>query len=189
MRPIEKMHPEKIFLYALVRMYQPKRVAEIGVSQGEATLPLALGLKHNGKGLLTAVDNWSRKHGGKSVSPKQAEELLIENKCQEFVEFRSEDSAKFFEFTGSKSVDLVIVDADHSYKGCYEDTKQALRVAKQLVVIHDPSNFHTVREACAHLSISGLVKSDLVKFTTTEREDVQSLFVKPMRGYWLAIPK
>lgn len=180
MQPVRDLHPEKIFLYALVRMYQPDRVVEIGVSKGLATLALALGLKHNKKGLLTAVDNWSRKHGGKASSSRRAEALLIESKCQEFVEFRDEASAPFFAMTGSKSVDLVIVDGDHSYRGCYEDVVQALRVAKQLVVVHDSSNLGSVREACSLFS-----KKD----HDTVRNLVQNLFIEAMRGYWLAVPR
>jgi hypothetical protein len=47
-------------IYQLVRDAKPAEVVELGVFAGRSFVPLALGLKHNGKGVITGIDPWAK---------------------------------------------------------------------------------------------------------------------------------
>jgi predicted O-methyltransferase YrrM len=48
------------FFYLLIRLYQPKKVVELGTKDGYSAYHLARGLTKNGKGRLICYDLWER---------------------------------------------------------------------------------------------------------------------------------
>lgn len=169
---LKQLNEEKLFLYSLVRMYCPGSVVEIGVSQGQSAVAIAMALRDNKKGRLTCVDNWSRKHGGKAGSERPALELLKENKIAGLgiVAFLTQDSQSYLKGLKTNSVDIVHVDGDHSVEGALADIRQALRVARQLVIVHDTNNLPSVHDACLQFKPLG------------------GFFVEAQRGFWLCRP-
>lgn len=65
--------------YALIRIYQPEKVVELGTKAGYSAYHLARGLKANGKGSLDCYDLWE-KYQFKSVPKSVIEENLKEFK-------------------------------------------------------------------------------------------------------------
>lgn len=181
MTAIKDLHEEKLFLYTMVRLYKPETIVEVGVSQGKSALAIAMALRDNHQkdkipGRLKAVDDWSRAHGGKAGSKKPAFELLKKDDVARYVDFISSDSQTFLKGLDDNSVDMIHVDADHSFEMAHADTMEAMRAATKLVLVHDTSNLSKVGDACI------VVGSWLV--------DVEArMFVTPMRGYWIANPK
>ena len=184
---LKDLHPEKLFLYSLVRLYRPASVVEVGVSQGASAVAIAMALRDNDHGHLTAVDNWSRKHGGKSVSNAQALKKMFENKVEKLVTFKSSDSQEYFKEQPDNSVDIIHVDADHSREGALADIYEAIRIAKVLVVVHDSENLAGVTWACKqaqHYIYHGGHHSVEPKKHFPEG----CIFVRASRGFWLAEP-
>ena len=63
------------FFYALMRVYQPEKVVELGTKAGYSAYHIARGLKVNGKGSLDCYDLWE-KYQFKSVPKSVAQENL-----------------------------------------------------------------------------------------------------------------
>src|SRR3989344_1264130 len=63
------------FFYALIRLYHPQKVVELGTKAGYSAYHLARGLKANGKGKLDCYDLWE-KYEFNSVPKSVAEENL-----------------------------------------------------------------------------------------------------------------
>ncbi len=61
--------------YALMRIYQPKKVVELGTKAGFSAFHMARGLKQNGKGKLFCYDLWE-KYEFNSVPQSVAQENL-----------------------------------------------------------------------------------------------------------------
>jgi len=139
--------PEKLFMYSVVRMLNPKHIIEVGVRAGHMTTWLALGVKHNGTGQIHSVDNWSHKHGGGGGSVKHVTERLAKTGLTKHVQLHTSDSVKYLEGLQDRSVDLVWIDGDHSYEGARADVIQAMRVAKVMVGVHDATNLEGVTKA------------------------------------------
>ncbi len=154
MKAIKDLHEEKLFLYTMVRFYKPRTMVEIGVSKGDATLAIAMAMQANRKkdkitGKLTSVDNWSRRHGGQAKNSVAARHQLAANSCAQYVEFVSMDSQDFLKLQTTNSRDLVLIDGDHSYEGALADICEALRIATELVIVHDATNLEGVQKRIA----------------------------------------
>ena len=65
------------FFYGLMRLYQPKKVVELGTKAGYSAYHIARGFKANGKGTLDCYDLWE-KYQFKSVPQSVAQENLKE---------------------------------------------------------------------------------------------------------------
>ncbi len=63
------------FFYALIRLYQPEKVVELGTKAGYSAYHIARGLKANGKGTLDCYDLWE-KYQFKSVPRSVAQKNL-----------------------------------------------------------------------------------------------------------------
>ncbi len=159
------LNEEKFLLYALVRMYKPKRMIELGVSEGKSSLAIALAMEDNGFGLLTSVDNWSRRHGGKAGGPQKAQALLDSCGVGKHISLVASDSQEFLKAQKEDSQDIVYVDAGHDYDEAMQDTLEAIRVAKEFVIVHDSKNLKGVRDACLDIE--------------------KGFFIDAGRGYWL----
>lgn len=71
------------FFYALMRVYQPEKVVELGTKAGYSAYHMARGLKVNGKGTLDCYDLWENNienHGSSYISKLATEENLKEFK-------------------------------------------------------------------------------------------------------------
>jgi len=161
---------EKAFMYGLVSQCRYPRILEIGVSRGHMTLWLAYGQSgHDGK--LVSVDNWSRAHGGEARGPEYAHKRLKDNRLARYVEFVGSDSYEFLKDQPDGSFDFVWIDGDHSHEGAYRDIKEGIRVASQLVGVHDTAQQYTgPRDACMDIE---------------QDYDLQGTFVEGPRGIWL----
>ena len=161
---------EKLFMWGLMSQCKYKTALEVGVSRGHMTLWMAYAQSmHDGK--LTSVDDWSRAHGGESTSPAHATKRLKDNRLQDVVTFVSSDSYKYLSTLEDNSVEFVWIDADHSYEGAYRDIKEAVRVASQLVGVHDTNQgYKGPREACMDIELD---------------YGLQGTFVEGHRGIWL----
>ena len=65
------------FFYALMRLYQPEKVVELGTKAGYSAYHIARGLQANGKGTLDCYDLWE-KYPFHSVPKSVAQENLKE---------------------------------------------------------------------------------------------------------------
>ena len=149
---------EKLYVHSNIRLLKPRKVLEIGVSAGHMTCWIAAALEDNDHnlpqgerephGMCTSVDNWSGNHGGKAHSSTKAEQRLFENGLGHRVHFVGSDSQEFLKAQPDDCFDIVWVDGDHSFEMAEADTEEAIRVAKQLVMVHDARNIGAVREAC-----------------------------------------
>lgn len=169
---------EHFILYGLLRMLNPEKVLEIGVSRGHMTSWLALALEDNASGgKLISVDNWSRAHGGEATSPARAQKRLHDNKIKTSVDFVKSDSVPFMESQETDSFDFVWVDGDHSFEGAKADILQALRICKPggTIAVHDThQQYSGVRDAINNiqeLRMIGIPRS--------------GLWVKGGRGIWI----
>lgn len=176
---VEDLTPERHFLYSLVRMYQPERMIEIGVSEGFSTTAIALAMKKNCKGKLTAVDNWSRRHGGMAANEGKAAELLKASGVRGQVEFVKSDSQKFLKSRAANSHEVVWVDGDHSHKGATDDTLEALRIATKLVIVHDTENLRPVKRAMFDLEAASCAPNSPMPYV------IDGYFIRAFRGFWL----
>jgi len=155
--PPSKFPDERLFLYALMRAIQPKKVIEIGVSAGVGMVAGCRALKENGQGVWVGVDDWSTKHGGKARSPDVPKKNVIKDGTPEkFFKFVSSDSQKYLKSQPDNSADVVIVDGNHSFEFAYKDSIEAIRVSRYLVLVHDACNLPGVHKACNKLSLRGV---------------------------------
>lgn len=76
------------FFYSLMRVYQPKKVVELGTKAGYSAYHMARGLKVNGKGTLDCYDLWEN-YEFSSVSKSVAEQNL--KKFKDIVSLKSGD--------------------------------------------------------------------------------------------------
>ena len=161
---------EKLFMWGLLNQSKFKCVLEIGVSRGHMTLWLAFAQSAHG-GKLTRLDNWSKMHGGEATSPSYALKRLKDNKLNGVVDFVSSDSYTYLCDKADDSFDLVHVDGDHGFEGAYKDIKEAIRVAKCMVTVHDTNQGYVgPRDACLAI----------------EKEyGVQGTFIEGPRGFWI----
>jgi predicted O-methyltransferase YrrM len=130
----------RMFLYSLVRLNEPERVIEIGVSLGFATEWLAAAIHDNGHGELISVDDWSGDHGGKAHSKRPALHRMKDLGLAECVTFVGSDSVEWLKTQKDGSADIVWVDGDHSYEGASGDIREAWRVTRDMVAVHDTEN-------------------------------------------------
>ena len=126
-------------LYGIVRELNPQTVVELGTDAGNSAASIAKALRDNDEGgKLISVDNWCCNAARERKDATVAKQRLADNGLDAgLVEFVTSDSQAYLKACGDDSVDMVFVDADHRYHQALADTREALRVAKYLVVVHD----------------------------------------------------
>ncbi len=93
------------FFYSLMRVYQPKKVVELGTKAGFSAYHMARGLRANGNGSLDCYDLWEN-YEFNSVSKSVAEENLKQFK--DIVRFKLRDAVGVDE--KYKEIDILHVD-------------------------------------------------------------------------------
>ncbi len=157
---------EVIIVCMLVREFQPKRIFEIGTFMGKTTYHLAANSGDDAR--IFTLDLPETEFSQALAEIPYDQELLREGNRQEVgyyykkSPFRDKvtqlfaDSATFDENPYADSMDMVFVDADHSYASVLSDTKKAFRmIAKgasgNVILWHDLRPHSAVERAMVEL--------------------------------------
>lgn len=157
---------EIVVVCAIVRQLQPRRIFEIGTFMGKTTYHLAANSPDDAH--LFTLDLPEAEFSQNIAHIPYDQELLREGKRQEVgyyykrSPFRSKvtqlfaNSTTFDETPYADSIDMIFVDADHSYKSVLSDTKKAFRmIAKGLsgkaIMWHDLRPHSAVERAMLEL--------------------------------------
>jgi len=158
---------ERLFVYALVRAMKPYTVLELGVSDGIGAVVICRALTENARGKYCGVDDWSHEYGGRSDGRKVPRENTVrDGSSPEIMAFKTCDSLEYLKAQKDKTWGLVIVDANHSYESALADIREARRVAREIVLVHDMGTEPGVTKACL-------------------AQDVPGVYIPSSRGYWM----
>ena len=126
---IDRCH--NLFMMGALLSKKPDDVLELGVGSGFVTVSLIHGLRYNGKGKLTCVDNWADARGGAMDDLAADLRRLGVNLVAPMEEYR------FVSSCPSDSYDFLISDADHVNSGTWVD--QHLRIVRKggFLFFHD----------------------------------------------------
>jgi predicted O-methyltransferase YrrM len=161
---------EVIIVCMLVRQFQPKRIFEFGTFMGKTTYHLAA--NSDDDALIFTLDLPETEFSQAIADIPYDRELLREGKRQEVgyyykkSPFRDKvtqlfaNSAKFDETAYVDSMDMVFIDADHSYESVLSDTKKAFRMVSKggsgkVILWHDLRPHSAVERAMVELSDHG----------------------------------
>lgn len=127
------------FFYALMRIYQPEKVVELGTEAGYSAYHMARGLKANGKGHLFCYDLWEKydaqKYGFYAVSKSTTEENLKE--FSTFISLNLEDALGISEqFAG---IDILHVDLHNEGEILEAVIPRWIDKVKQLIIMEGGS--------------------------------------------------
>lgn len=123
--------------YGLMRVYQPKKVVELGTKAGYSTYHLARGLRANGKGTLDCYDLWE-KYEFHSVL-----QSVAENNLQEFkniVSFYQRDAVGVDK--KYKEVDILHIDLSNKGEILEEIVPYWVDKIRQIIIIEGGSAEH-----------------------------------------------
>lgn len=157
---------EVVIVCMLVRQFQPKRIFEIGTFMGKTTYHLAANSGDDAR--IFTLDLPETEFSQAISEIPYDQELLREGKRQEVgyyykrSPFREKvtqlfaDSAVFDDSPYADSMDMVFVDANHSYPSVLSDTRKALRMIVKgapgkTVVWHDLRPHSAVERAMVEL--------------------------------------
>jgi len=131
-------------LFDLVIKKRPDIIVEIGVFGGKSVVPMAVGLKANGKGMLYGIDPWEAEE---SVIGLQAEtnkqwwgklnhEEILNGLLQKIIQFKLEDQITLIRSTSEnapviENIDILHIDGNHSEEASYFDVITWLPRVKQ----------------------------------------------------------
>ena len=122
------------FFYALIRIYQPQKVVELGTKTGYSAYHIARGLRANGKGSLDCYDLWEE-YPFRSVSKKAAEENLKEFKdLVNLYQLEAVGVDKLY-----KTVDILHIDLSNKGELLEKIVPSWLHKARQLIIIEGGS--------------------------------------------------
>lgn len=142
-------------VYGLIRWLRPSKVVEIGAYMGFTTCYIAKALKDNGININTAlyvIDNFSL-HG---VTPAQIANALHFTGVNEVPTFILPlNSQTMREWP---SMDMAIIDGDHSYEGCFNDFANCVSQGAYIVVIHDTVEWWGPRQFVEELTQAQISK-------------------------------
>lgn len=142
------------FIYAFAKVLRPRLVVEVGSYAGGTATAWATALKENGSGRLICVDNDTYSRG---TYPTITKKNLQKTGLDAFrYELRSGDSKQVVpaladELTGS--VDVYLVDGDHSYAGALADIENGLPMLRPggFILVHDVDrHFRLLEETPEH---------------------------------------
>jgi len=139
-RPGPVFAKEAQMLHALTRLLMPTAIVEIGVGGAASTLAFAEALRLNGRGHLISIDidSWLT---------ERARMLLRTHGLDEYVTIIDGRSAsaetKRYVVEQMPQVDLLFIDGDHSFAGCYGDFDcyHDLLAPAGMVIFHDTAPF------------------------------------------------
>lgn len=121
--------------YALIRIYQPKKVVELGTKAGFSAYHIARGLKANKKGTLDCYDLWG-KYQFNSVPKSIAEDNLKEFK--DIINLKLQDAIGIDK--KYKTVDVLHVDLSNEGAVLEAIIPQWIDKVTQLIIIEGGSN-------------------------------------------------
>lgn len=137
---------ELVILTILVRHFQPKRIVEIGTSEGRTTINLALNAPPDAEiitlDLPPELTGEHRKHSGPNYKQMNIDEpgvLFRNHPVASKIKMVLADSTKFDWTPYERSVDFVFIDGAHDYESVRKDTENALRIIRPggIIVWHD----------------------------------------------------
>jgi predicted O-methyltransferase YrrM len=152
--------------YGLVRMLRPKHIVVIGSGYGFSVVCLALGLKDNGRGVLSFVDpSYSALRDGllhtvggtaQWDEPTRVRAHFARFGVESQVEHFKMTSADFFaqyERGGLPPIDLAFIDGNHSYEDVRHDFLAVLKRSHRntYLLLHDTNIY--VREMFRHAGV------------------------------------
>ena len=115
-----------LFLSILIRAIKPKKVLEIGTSNGYSTLWIAGAVKSSGS--LTTVEISDRKI-------EMAKENIAKSGLAKWIDLRHQDVRTFLRMQEDESYDFVFLDAERpQYLSYWHDLERALKTGSLLVV-------------------------------------------------------
>ena len=161
---------EIVIVCLLVRRFQPKRIFEIGTFMGKTTSHLAANSAEDAR--IFTLDLPEAEFSQAIAGIPYDQELLREGKRQEVgyyykrSPFRDKvtqlfaNSATFDESPYADSMDMVFVDADHSYTSVLSDTKKAFNMivkgaAGKVILWHDLRTHSPVERVLVELCDRG----------------------------------
>lgn len=152
--------------YGLVRALRPRHVLVIGSGFGFSVVCLALGLKDNGKGMLTFVDpGYSLIKDGpfKTIGgvggwsdPEKTQEKFAHFGVESVVTHYKQRADEFFpryDEYGLPKINLAFIDGSHAYKDVRHDFLAVSRRVKKnsYILLHDTNIY--VRELIRHSGV------------------------------------
>ena len=166
--------------YGAVRAVRPKHVLVIGSGFGFSVVCLALGLKDNGKGILSFVDpsydvlksGPLKTVGGRGMwdKPEEVKKHFRLFGVEEIVTHHKLTAGEFFprfKALGLPSIDIAFVDGNHSYKNVKYDFMAVLEHTKKnaYIFLHDTNIY--VRELIRNAGVKrwlGVIKKQTEHF-------------------------
>lgn len=129
---IDRSH--NLFIMGALLSQKPDDVLELGIGTGYLTVSLVHGLRYNGKGKLTCVDNWGDARGGDMADVAENLRMAGVNVMAPMEE------RTFLVNSPDNAYDFLISDADHVNSGTWVD--EHLRVVRPggFLFFHDTNN-------------------------------------------------
>lgn len=136
--PYQYLHP--FFLYALVKWFKPTTVVEVGSHIGMSAVWMARGLQENAAGRLYCIDSfcWIRE-----TQEDQWNRNVDESGVRDYIQLVKGRST---EVTWPPAVDMVFIDANHTYPAVKTDYQLALASGATCIVFHDSATYEGVHK-------------------------------------------
>jgi len=128
---IDRSHA--LFLFGALVSRKPHNVLELGIGSGYVSWALLYGIRYNGRGALTSVDNWL---DWKGTEPPVAEALRREG--VRVVAPLSEE--EFVKSSPSDLYDFLVSDADHRRSGSWIDEHLRITTHDAFLFFHDTNH-------------------------------------------------
>jgi predicted O-methyltransferase YrrM len=162
---IDRCH--NIFMMGALLSKKPDDILELGIGSGYVTISLIHGLRYNGKGRLTCVDNWTDARG--SVM----DDLAVDLRRLGVTVVAPVEEYQFVSHSTSDAYDFLISDADHVNSGTWVD--EHLRIVRSggFLFFHDTNQLDEFPNMA--LILERVRELDLFHyhFTETSRPDEQ----------------
>lgn len=117
---VDRCH--NMFMMGALLAQKPDDILELGIGSGYVTVSLIHGIRYNGKGRLTCVDNWTDARGGEMGDVADNLRKVGVNVVAPVEEYR------FVSGCPSESYDFLVSDADHLNSGTWID--EHLRIVR-----------------------------------------------------------
>ena len=167
----EKNNYGELF-YSLMRVYQPKKVVELGTKAGYSAYHIARGLRVNGKGTLDCYDLWE-KYEFKSVPKSVAEKNLKEFK--DIVSFKLRDAVgvnKLYD-----KIDILHVDISNDGEKLEKIIPKWIDKVRQLIIIEGGSEEHDKLDWMIKFKKMPIQK--WLKGFSQKRSDIEYVTIEP----------
>lgn len=133
-----------LVMYTMVRVFQVKKILEIGTHQGASSITFCQAiLDNNYKPEIWTVDSWEGFEGNEQSKNlrSRAEKHFEESGFKKYITMIEGDSKKVVPniLKKIKKVDLCFIDGDHSYEGVIADFNNCKNYT-DLILFHDTPN-------------------------------------------------